>query len=41
MKADYKQAEEIIARADELLPGVNDAKKHKARELVQVRELNI
>lgn len=34
-------AEEIIARADELLPGVNGAKKHRASELVQVRELVI
>jgi len=33
--------EEVIARADELLPGVNDARKHKADELVQVCELVI
>ena len=31
--------EEVIARADELLPGVEDAKKYKASELIQEFEL--
>ncbi len=33
--------EEIISRADELIPGVAEAKKHKADEIVFERELKI
>ncbi len=33
--------DEVIARADELLPGINDAHKHKAREVIKELELNI
>ena len=33
------EEEKINARADELLPGVEDAKKYKASELIQEFEL--
>ena len=33
--------EEVIARADELIPGVTDGKKHKVSEIVFEKELVI
>lgn len=34
-------AEEVIAHADEIIPGIHDAKKHKVSEIVFERELSV
>jgi len=40
-KTDHLTRDEIVARADELIPGVEDAQKCKASEIVETREISV